>query len=55
MDGALNVDSQSYGYVVLMQKGAGNKTEMFRLYDKLVTRPHPSQLWLKMGIDDKNG
>ena len=56
MDGApLNVDSQSYGCAVLMQKGTGNTTEMFRLYDALATLPYLPQLQLKMGIDDKNG
>ena len=29
-DSALSVDSQSYGYIVLMREGVGIETEMFR-------------------------
>ena len=54
-DGSLNADSQSYGYIILIRKGAGNETEMFCLYDELVTIPYVSLLRNKMGIDDKNG
>ena len=54
-DGALNADSQSYGYIVLIRKGAGIETEMFRLYDEIVAIPSILMLRKKIGIDDKHG
>ena len=51
-DGALNIDSKSYGFIVFVRKGVGIETEMFRLHKELVTMPYLSIARAEMGVDD---
>ena len=34
-----SISEDSYGFLVLVRTGAGVETEMFKLYDKIVTLP----------------
>ena len=47
-------NKDSHGYTVLVQKGVGVETTMFKMYEKHVVLPHVTQEWLRISrIDDR--
>jgi len=53
-DGGLNPHSTAYGFVVLVRKGTGIETQMFRDFNADVAEPFIDQLRSTVGCEDSN-
>ena len=52
-DSNVNAQSTAVGYLVLVKKGQGNETEMFRKYDEIVHDSLVDTLLTDLSIDPK--